>query len=740
MIAETLVPQSAGSLSVAVLALMMVIIQITFLFRKTKLAWYGWSATLSFASMLYAVGIFLEYNTPAGFLNRVGGLLEFTAHVLLVQSIYGFSFAYLEIQGRKYLLGLGIINLFFLGALWFSDNIVAAEFVSHNFSLMTRPFVEAALGPWGPFFELYITLASLFVIILWFVHKNARTTYRILYLAGMLFWFALGIHDGLVSLGMPAVQYLMEYGFLGFSMVVLWSVFNSYLNAEAEGKYRMITELVKEGIMMIQDGKVVFANPACNVITNRSVIDSSINALLNDVVSEENPAYLFYYNQLLKAALENDTFLIRIGKLDEAKKVVAITASIVCYRSKSAILAILRDITEKIRKEEALKESEEKLARLKKMESLGLLAGGVAHDLNNVLSGIVSYPELLLLNLPEDSKLRKPIETIKKSGQRAADIVEDLLTVARGVAVSKEPLNLNEVISEYLRSPEYKKLLNYHSAITVRVEPENRLLNIRGSVLHVRKVVMNLVSNASEAIEGLGEVVITTQNRYLDRPLKGYDDLNTGEYVVLTVADNGPGISPEDMQRIFEPFYTKKVMGRSGTGLGLTVVWNVVRGHEGYIDVCSDKRGTKFEIYFPATRESVANAKPTVSGEIFYGNGEKVLVVDDVPSQREIFCLMLETLRYKAVAVSRGEEAVEYVRKHKVDLLLLDMIMDPGINGRETYERIKKINPRQKAIIVSGFAQTDQVNEALQMGAGRYLKKPLVLEELGAALKEELSK
>jgi two-component system, cell cycle sensor histidine kinase and response regulator CckA len=372
------------------------------------------------------------------------------------------------------------------------------------------------------------------------------------------------------------------------------------------------------------------------------------------------------------------------------------------------------------------------------MESLGLLAGGVAHDLNNVLSGIVSYPQVLLLQLPEESKLRKPMETIQKSGQRAAEIVQDLLTVARGAVISKEPLNLNDVIGEYLKSPECGRLLQYHPGVTVKTRSDPLLLNVKGSSAHIRKVLMNLVSNASEAIDGAGDVVVSTMNRRIERPLKGYESIKSGEYAVVAVADSGSGISADDLQRIFEPFYTKKVLGRSGTGLGLTVVWNVVQDHNGYIDVATDSRGTRFELYFPVTEEPVRNKKPSVPLDDLQGRGETILVVDDVKTQREITCQMVEALGYRAMAVSGGEEAVDYLKDHSVDLLLLDMIMDPGISGRETYERIKKIRPRQKAIIVSGFAETAQVRETLKSGAGRYLKKPLILAELGAALKEEL--
>jgi CheY-like chemotaxis protein len=374
------------------------------------------------------------------------------------------------------------------------------------------------------------------------------------------------------------------------------------------------------------------------------------------------------------------------------------------------------------------------------MESLGLLAGGVAHDLNNVLSGIVSYPELILMDLPGDSKLKKPIETMQEAGNRATAIVQDLLTVARGAATAKEPLNLNDIIGDYLNSPEFKKLEQFYPTVTIKTNFDTSLLNICGSDVHIRKVVMNLVSNASEAIESSGNVTISTMNRYVDRALRGYDDVNIGEYVVLAVSDDGSGISSDDLKRIFEPFYTKKIMGRSGTGLGLAVVWNVVQDHKGYIDVATGENGTTFELYFPITREELAAKDLSIPIKYYKGNGESILVVDDVESQKDISCKMLDILGYKTKAVSSGEEAVEYLKAHTVDLILLDMIMDPGINGRETYERMIKIHPKQKAIIVSGFAETDEVKETQKLGAGKYVKKPYTLDKIGLAVKEELEK
>jgi PAS domain S-box-containing protein len=401
---------------------------------------------------------------------------------------------------------------------------------------------------------------------------------------------------------------------------------------------------------------------------------------------------------------------------------------------------IVIDITASMQAAKALRESKEKLARSRKMESLGLLAGGVAHDLNNVLTGIVSYPDLLLLKLPDKSPLREYIEAIKASGGRAVALVQDLLTVARGVATPKEAMSINQIVTDYLNSPEFFQLQQHHREVRVEACLDESLLAISGSQVHIAKAVMNLVSNAAEAIKDGGRVTIATVNRYIDTPLSGYDDIRVGEYAVLTVSDNGSGISPNDLDRIFEPFYTRKVMGRSGTGLGLAVVWNVVQDHNGYIDVKTDNDGTRFDLFFPITREELMEKPHGASLRDLHGDGEKILVVDDEENQRDISCKMLENLGYECAAVESGEEAVDYLKAHPADLIVLDMMMDPGMDGRKTYELILTDHPGQKAIIVSGYAETDDVKEMQEMGAGAFIKKPLTLELLGRAVKEEISK
>ena len=399
--------------------------------------------------------------------------------------------------------------------------------------------------------------------------------------------------------------------------------------------------------------------------------------------------------------------------------------------SKGYIVAV-NDISES-------KRLEAQLQRAQKMEILGTLAGGVAHDLNNILSGIVSYPELLLLQIPEDDPLRKPLLTIQKSGEKAAAVVEELLTLARrGVAVT-EVVDLNEIVSQYLKSPEYKKLTSFHPGVELATDLEAEILNVLASATHLYKTVMNLIVNATEAMPAGGRIVVATENRYVDRPVRGYEDVVAGDYVVLTVSDTGVGISPADIQRIFEPFYTKKKMGRSGTGLGMAVVWNTVKDHNGYIDVQSTEgKGCIFTLYFPATRKEKREGETLLSLENYRGNGESILIVDDVEEQRKIVSEMLKELGYSVVSASSGEEAVEYLETNDVDLLVLDMIMEPGMDGLDTYKRILARHPGQKAVIASGFSETDRIKELQRLGGGPYIRKPFLLEKLAIAVKEEL--
>jgi|GEM_PF-971471 PAS domain S-box-containing protein len=407
----------------------------------------------------------------------------------------------------------------------------------------------------------------------------------------------------------------------------------------------------------------------------------------------------------------------------------------------AGLVGICIDITGHKRAEEERRSLEERLQRAEKMESLGTLAGGIAHDLNNVLGIVVGYAEMLLMDADKSSSIKSDLQNIMSGGQRAAAIVQDLLTLARRGVSGRKVINLNRIIADSQESPEFEKLSSYHPSVKMKTDLDPGLFNISGSSVHLGKTLFNLVSNACEAMPGGGMLTIKTDNRYLDKPIHGYEDIREGDYVVLSVSDTGEGISAADLKRIFEPFYTKKVMGRSGTGLGLAVVWGTVKDHNGYINVESEEgKGSTFTLYFPATKEGIFSGAAVISISEYMGNGESILTVDDVKEQRELATVMLEKLNYNVASVSSGEEAIAYLKEHKVDLIVLDMIMDPGMDGLDTYKSILQIHPHQKAIIVSGFSETDRVYAAQAIGAGAYVRKPYVIEKLGLAVRTELDR
>jgi len=513
-------------------------------------------------------------------------------------------------------------------------------------------------------------------------------------------------------------------------------------NLERIDNYRMLFEAAPDGVEVLDAvGNILDSNDA-----QKKILGHTQEHLLGNHSSD-------YFSEKSRSDFTNHFLSLKEQGYweGEVELITAKGVSVPVWRKEKAIYdkhhkfigAVIynRDISMRKRSEEEKHALEARLKRAEKMEALGFLAGGVAHDLNNVLGGLVSYPELLLMQLPKDNPMRKSILTIQKSGEKAAAIVEDLLTLARRGIFEPHVVSLNDVILDYLKTPEHEKLKQFHAPFSLTVDLDHHPMNIKGSQVHLSKMITNLMSNAVEALAGKGEVRIRTEYRYLDAPIRGYDVVEEGGYVLLSISDNGSGISHKDIDKIFEPFYTKKVMGKSGTGLGLAVVWGTVKDHHGYIDVQSEMgKGSTFTIYFPVTKEELRESRQEVSLDHYMGSGQSILVVDDVVEQRDLATTMLTKLGYHVHAVSSGLEAVESIRAHKADLVLLDMIMDPGIDGLETYQRILEIYPDQKAIIVSGFSETERAKSAQRLGAGAYVRKPYRLEKIGLAIRDELNK
>ena len=503
---------------------------------------------------------------------------------------------------------------------------------------------------------------------------------------------------------------------------------------ESEERYKRVVENALIGICQVEKtGGFIMANQRMAEMFGYDSPENLLSSRVNIADLYVDPEERAMIHQELDVKRSLTGKILRLKKNTGEHFWVKYHARMLRKNGKTIYEGLMEDVT----KEKTLTAD---LERARKMEAIGTLAGGVAHDLNNILGGLVSYPELLLFRLPEDSPLREPILTIKKSGEKAAAVVQDLLTLARRGVVITDVINPNAVIAEYLKSRELENLKSHHPGVHIETRLEADILNILGSSTHLSKTVMNLVSNAAEAMPEGGNLIVSTENRYIDRPIKGYDDVREGDYVVLTISDTGTGIASDDLDKIFEPFFTKKKMGRSGTGLGMAVVWGTVKDHNGYIDIQSaEGEGTTFTLHFPVTRKSIEE-RSEISLKDYMGKGETILVVDDVEEQRNIASGMLKELGYSVVSVSSGEDAVEYLKANKADLLLLDMIMDPGMDGLDTYKEILELHPGQKALIASGFSETDRVKEAQNLGAITYVRKPFLLEKIGLAVKEELEK
>jgi PAS domain S-box-containing protein len=510
--------------------------------------------------------------------------------------------------------------------------------------------------------------------------------------------------------------------------------------AVSENKYRTLFEDSLQAMSLSRQGKLVDVNPAWLKLHEYADKAEIIGKDVMEFIHPESREALKTRRANWSSKTERVTRMRDITRRGTTID-VEVFSSRITFDGAASVLATVRDITELKKSEDNRQQLEARLLRAEKMEAVATLAGGVAHDLNNILSGTVGYPDLILMQLPEDSVLVDPVRTIQDSGKKAAAIVQDLLTLARRGVTTREVINMNQVVHTYLESPEYHKMLSYHPGVEVVLALSPDLLNLSGSPVHLSKTMMNLVSNAAEAMPDGGRITIATENRYIDPHRKGFEEISEGEYCVLTVHDNGIGISKEDIAKIFEPFYTKKKMGRSGTGLGMAVVWGTVQDHAGFIRIRSEVgQGAVIRLYFPATREALTELAKPANIDQYQGHGEVILVVDDVPEQRAIASQMVTVMGYTVAVAASGEEALAYLEDNPCDLVLLDMIMDPGLDGLETYRRMIRRWPGQKAVIATGYSETDRVKEAQSIGAGVYLQKPYTFEKLGQAIRAELDR
>jgi len=390
------------------------------------------------------------------------------------------------------------------------------------------------------------------------------------------------------------------------------------------------------------------------------------------------------------------------------------------------LVAIGRDVTEHRR-------LEEQLLRAQRMETAGRVAGQVAHDFNNLLAPMIAYPELIKARIPPDHPVVEYCDAMEEAAERMVAINEDMMALGRRGHFDQQPLDLNQLVKDAV-----EQMVEVPETLDIQLDLVEDILPASGSPAQLLRVLVNLISNAREAMEDRGTLTVRTENVYIENPFGRYERVEIGEYVRLQVVDTGCGIPTEIEDKVFDAFFTTKTRTRRrGCGLGLSIVQAIVGDHQGYLEMESEEgRGTTFSVYLPICRDLPEASAP----EELRGGTEKVLVVDDDRLQREVARRLLESLGYRVVEAASGEEALVYLAKHHVDLLLLDMIMASGIDGAETFRRALELRPGTPAIIVSGFSQSDRVQEVQRLGAGACIRKPVKLGQLAKAVREELDR
>ena len=390
---------------------------------------------------------------------------------------------------------------------------------------------------------------------------------------------------------------------------------------------------------------------------------------------------------------------------------------------------IMKDVTDKKRMEAQIVQSQ-------KMEAIGALAGGMAHNFNNILVGIMGYSEYLLSRVEEDAPEYKALKTIFDGTVRASELTGQLLNVARGEEFCPTKLYLNDVVRRVL------PLISgtFDKSIEIKTDLDNSLEVIDGDIGQLEQCILNLCINARDAMPTGGKLIIETSNQSLDENfVRTHLGAQVGDYVILSVSDTGIGISHEVKEHIFEPFYTTKEH-KGGTGMGLSTVYGIVKRHGGIVTVYSEVgEGSLFRLYFPVVSGNVEKSFSTKKkGES--GGGEIILLIDDEPIVRDMWGDFLNDQGYRVIYAEDGGEGIKIFRENKdeIDLVILDFIM-PGYGGGETFSRLKEIDPDVRVLLTSGYSENGRAGEVVEVGAMGFIQKPAQLTELAEKIREILN-
>ena len=400
-------------------------------------------------------------------------------------------------------------------------------------------------------------------------------------------------------------------------------------------------------------------------------------------------------------------------------------------------LKLARILEERSRSEEEKSKLESQLRQAQKMEALGTLAGGVAHDFNNILTAIIGYSELALDDAESGVVNPKPMKEVIRAGNRAKELVIQILSFSRKLEPMLQPVSLNKVVLE--AEAMFKRTIPRMISLEHNLADNLWLVNADANQLH--QVIMNLGSNAADAMTNGGRLVFETENVTLDADYsKEHAGASPGDHVLLMVSDTGHGMDKETLERIFDPFFTQKAIGK-GTGLGLATVYGIVKNHGGYTICYSEPgQGTTFKVYLPAIESNEETRSVAKIDEAeFFGGSETILLVDDDEALRNLGQRILSPLGYKSLLAETGEEALRVYQEKgaAIDLIILDISM-PGMGGHKCLQELLKINPKVKVVISSGYSRNGQLKDTLASGAAGNIPKPFSKSEMLKTVREVL--
>jgi two-component system cell cycle sensor histidine kinase/response regulator CckA len=494
---------------------------------------------------------------------------------------------------------------------------------------------------------------------------------------------------------------------------------------ESEEKYRTLVERANDGIVFIQDGILKYVNPRLAEIGGYTVDELINTPFANYIYPDDLPRVLDYYERRMAGKRVPSTYEAAIRHRNGTRIEVEFNASVIPYEDKPAAFTIVRDMTDRKRLEAQLQQAQ-------RMEAIGTLAGGIAHNFNNLLTGIIGNTSLILLDTDSAHPSYERLKNIERLVDSGAKLTGQLLGYARKGQYEVKPLDLNWVVQETSDTFSMTK-----KELTIHRDLAGDLYGVKADQGQIEQILWNLYVNAAEAMHAGGTLFIKTANAtdkdIGDKPYK----VKRGNYILLEVRDTGAGMDKKTMERIFEPFFTTKGLA-AGIGLGLASVYGTVKAHGGYIDVDSKKgKGTTFRIYLPALKAKVPE-KEVTPVTIERGH-ETILLVDDESMILEIGQEMLKILGYTVLQAKGGQEAIEIYRAQgdTIELVILDMIM-PDLGGSETYDKLKELNPRAKVLLSSGYDIDGQASEILERGCDGFIQKPFDMTEFSQRIRKVL--